>query len=238
MDPQDELDLPESRWSGLQPTAREPDRPDPSWNRFEGAKAEARWPRRLAPVLAVVLLAEMAYAVPAYAAPRTAPQVQKETPVKGTSVPVLPPMADPARKQAWTAPPRVAWPRKQKAELGVGASAKAVAGDFPVKLVPAKAASGKSAPEQTAAPVTVELYAYGGDYGARLGLVKLEECALKSATATAACRRHPDRRLHLELRHAHAALFGRRRAGAVAGLLLPEPGRPYRGHQQPGVLGR
>lgn len=30
-------------------------------------------------------------------------------------------------------------------------------------------------------------YAYGGDYGARLGMVKLQECALKSATATASC---------------------------------------------------
>ncbi|MFC7586324.1 hypothetical protein ACFQYP_23180 [Nonomuraea antimicrobica] len=47
----------------------------------------------------------MAYAMPAYAAPRSAPAVQNETPVTGGKVPVKPPLADPATAKAWKAPP-------------------------------------------------------------------------------------------------------------------------------------
>ncbi|MGW0811530.1 RHS repeat domain-containing protein, partial [Nonomuraea sp. NPDC002799] len=157
---------------------------------------------------------------PASAAARPAPAVQKETPVKGGKVPVLPPPADPVQKQVWKAAPAVTWPKAQKAELGGGAATTLAAG-FPVKL-----ASGQSAARTAAAPVSVELldtdrlglamrvspgssaqgvtaaktaaktnleidyssfrYAYGGDYGARLRMVKLEECALSAAATNCA----------------------------------------------------
>ncbi|MFI7694782.1 RHS repeat domain-containing protein [Nonomuraea sp. NPDC049655] len=215
-----ELDLPEPNWNRFQQPAAEPDAPDPRWNRFEGVKPETAWPRRLATVLTVVLLAPMAYAMPASAAPRKAPAVQKETPVKGGKVPVLPPLADPAAEQAWKAPPKVAWPAAGTAELG-GATegAATLSAGFPVRLAPA--AKGVAAAE--AVPVKVELlrtdllgvamrvspgqgvtaakadgktrleidysgfrYAFGGDYGARLRMVKLDECAL-DAKAAATC---------------------------------------------------
>ncbi|MEV0821404.1 RHS repeat domain-containing protein [Nonomuraea rubra] len=160
----------------------------------------------------------MAYAMPAYAAPRSAPGVQKETPVTGEKVPVKPPLADPAAKQAWKAAPAVTWPKPQKAELG--GSVSTLKAGFPVKLAP-----GTARAAQAAAPISVELldtdrlglamrvtpgqgvaaaaaakpaktrvevdysgfrYAYGGDYGSRLRLVKLEECALTGAAGCAA----------------------------------------------------
>ncbi|MFE3448300.1 RHS repeat-associated core domain-containing protein [Nonomuraea sp. NPDC059194] len=211
MDLPDELELPESRWNRFPPPV-EPDLPDPSWNRFQEPKRESPWPRRLATMLPVLLLVQLVYAVPASAAPRSAPPVQKETPVKGKAVPVQPPMADPVQKQAWKAPPRVTWPTPQKAELGGGATT--MAAGFPVKLDPGRKA---------AEPVSVELldtdrlglamrvspgqgvaadraakktrlridysgfrYAYGGDYGARLRMVKLDACALDAAAANCA----------------------------------------------------
>ncbi|TYB67130.1 RHS repeat-associated core domain-containing protein [Nonomuraea sp. PA05] len=216
MDPQDELDLPESRWNRFQATD-EPHLPDTSWNNYrDEAKPESPWPRRLAASLAIAVTVPLVYAMPAQAAPREAPSVQREAPVTGTGVPVTPPLADPVQKQAWKAPPGITWPKPQKAELSK--SAKSVAG-FPVQV-----AADKSA-DLSADPVSVELletdrlglamrvspgqgvavaakaakktplkidysgfrYAYGGDYGARLGMVKLQECALKSATATASC---------------------------------------------------
>ncbi|MFG1702909.1 RHS repeat domain-containing protein [Nonomuraea sp. M3C6] len=159
----------------------------------------------------------LTYAMPAAAESRSAPSVQKETPVKGEKVPVLPPTADPAQKQAWKAPPGIAWPKPQTAELG-GAAAKTLAAGFPVKLAAQKGVTAKAA---TPDPVRVQLldtdllglamrvspgqgvaaaksaaktrlevdysgfrYAFGGDYGARLRMVKLEECAL---TAAAGC---------------------------------------------------
>ncbi|MFC7587112.1 RHS repeat domain-containing protein [Nonomuraea antimicrobica] len=162
----------------------------------------------------------MAYAVPAYAAPRPAPSVQKETPVTGGQVPVKAPLENPIAKQAWSTPPGVTWPKPQKAELG-GSAAKTLTAGFPVRLAPQQA---KTAAAAEVEPVTVELldtdrlglalrvspgqgvaaakavrqtrleidysgfrYAFGGDYGARLRLVKLAECGLKAATATAAC---------------------------------------------------
>ncbi|TYB57464.1 hypothetical protein FXF51_40565 [Nonomuraea sp. PA05] len=159
--------------------------------------------------------------MPAAAASRPAPVTQKETPVKGTSVPVQAPAADPVQKQAWQAPPAVTWPRAQKAELG-GAAARTLAAGFPVRLAPA---TDKARTATAAEPVSVELldtdrlglamrvspgqsvaatakatprktrleidysgfrYAYGGDYGARLRLVKLDECALDAAATNCA----------------------------------------------------
>ncbi|PRX47422.1 hypothetical protein B0I32_14219, partial [Nonomuraea fuscirosea] len=219
MDPQDEFDLPEARWNRL-PEPDKPDLPDMSWNAFRDvAKPVSAWPRRLAAALSMVLVVPLVNAMPAYAAPRSAPAVQKETPVKGTSVPVQAPEADPVAERAWKAAPAVTWPKPQKAELG---SSKAPAG-FPVHLAADK--SGNRSSDQSGDPVSVELldtdrlglalrvspgqgvaaaragggktelkidysgfrYAYGGDYGARLGMVKLAECALQSATATAEC---------------------------------------------------
>ncbi|MFC4010826.1 RHS repeat domain-containing protein [Nonomuraea purpurea] len=159
----------------------------------------------------------MAYAMPAYAAPRSAPAVQKEAPVTGGKVPVKSPLADPVAKQAWKAAPAVTWPKPQKAELG--GSASTLAAGFPVKLAPETAKAAKAT-----APISVELldtdllglamrvtpgqgvaaaaaakpvktrlevdysgfrYAYGGDYGSRLRMVKLEECALTGAAGCA-----------------------------------------------------
>ncbi|MGW6502824.1 RHS repeat-associated core domain-containing protein [Nonomuraea angiospora] len=159
----------------------------------------------------------MAYAMPAYAAPRPAPAVQKEAPVTGRPVPVKPPLADPVAKQAWKAAPAVTWPKPQKVELG--GSASTLAAGFPVKLAP-----GTAKAAQAPAPISVELldtdllglamrvtpgqgaaaaaaakpvktrlevdysgfrYAYGGDYGSRLRMVKLEECALTGAAGCA-----------------------------------------------------
>ncbi|MBF8189726.1 type IV secretion protein Rhs [Nonomuraea sp. K274] len=164
-----------------------------------------------------MLVIPLTYAMPASAASRPAPSVQKETPVKGGKVPVLPPIADPAAKQAWHAPPGVSWPEPRKAELD--GSARTLAAGFPVKLAQG---TGTAKAARTASPVSVELldtdllglamrvkpgqgvataaaksaktrleidysgfrYAYGGDYGSRLRLVKLEECALDAAAAT------------------------------------------------------
>ncbi|SNS29807.1 RHS repeat-associated core domain-containing protein [Streptosporangium subroseum] len=247
MDLPDELDLPESRWNRLQQRHERPapDVPDPSWNRFQTPKAESPWPRRLATVFSIVLVLPLAYAMPAYAEPRSAPSVQRETPVKGEKVPVLPPMTDPVQKQAWKAPPGVTWPKPQTAELG-GTEARTLATGFPVRLAPQKETSAKSADaiDAAAVPVKVELldtagagrlgltmrvspgqgaaaatsaakdqgaaaarpgaktrlaidysgfrYAYGGDYGARLQVVKLEECAL-DARATGCAQPQPVR---------------------------------------------
>ncbi|MGA5757367.1 RHS repeat-associated core domain-containing protein [Nonomuraea bangladeshensis] len=232
MDLPSELELPESRWNRPPETPEFADAPDPYWNRFLHPKPESPWPRRLATILSVILIVPMAYAMPAEAAPRPAPQVRKETPVKGTKVPVLPPLDNPVAKQVWTAPPGVSWPKPQTAELGgTDAAARTLAaGDFPVRLAPPQKAAknAKSADAAEAAeavtPVKVELldpaksdrlgltmrvspsengvaarsagkatttrlqidysgfrYAYGGDYGARLRVVKLEECALTGA---------------------------------------------------------
>ncbi|MEV2273261.1 RHS repeat domain-containing protein [Nonomuraea africana] len=217
MDLPDELELPESRWNRF-PPPDEPDLPDPSWNRFQEPKRESPWPRRLATMLPVLLVVQLVYAMPASAAPRSAPPVQKETPVKGKPVPVLPPMADPVQKQAWKAPPAVTWPKPQKVELGGGATT--LAAGFPVRLAPRQ---GEAEAAATTEPVSVELletdrlglamrvspgqgvaaakaakttrlqidysgfrYAYGGDYGARLRMVKLDECALNGAATNCA----------------------------------------------------
>ncbi|MEU6720520.1 hypothetical protein ABZ897_54485, partial [Nonomuraea sp. NPDC046802] len=220
MDLPDELDLPESRWH-RPPQPDEPDIPDASWNRFREAKPESPWPRRLAAVLSMIVVVPMAYAMPAAAESRSAPSVQKETPVKGTKVPIRPAMADPAGKQAWKAPPTVTWPKPQTVELGGEAKAATLASGFPITLAPREGASAKAA--AAADPVKVELldtdrlglalrvspgqgvatakaagktrlrvdysgfrYAYGGDYGARLRVVKLEECALDAKAADCA----------------------------------------------------
>ncbi|MEU6712357.1 hypothetical protein ABZ897_12835, partial [Nonomuraea sp. NPDC046802] len=212
------LDLPESRWNRFRRSA-EPEAgeaPDSSWNRFQQPKPESPWPRRLAAALSIIVVVPMVYAMPAYAAPRTAPSTQKETPVKGSKVPVLPPLRDPAAKQAWKAPPGVAWPKPQTAELGAATAGRMAASDFPIRLASAEDGAARSA--ATVDPVKVEIldtaatgrlglamrvspgqgvaaakasgktrlrvdysgfrYAYGGDYGARLRMVRLEECAL------------------------------------------------------------
>ncbi|MGW0811514.1 RHS repeat domain-containing protein, partial [Nonomuraea sp. NPDC002799] len=164
MDPS-ELELPESRWNRA-PEPETEDTPDPYWNRFVQPKPESAWPRRLAAILAIVLVAPVAYAMPASAAARPAPAVQKETPVKGGKVSVLPPLADPVQKQAWKTPPAVTWPAPQKAELG-GAEAKTLAAGFPVKLAAQQGVAAKTA--AAADPVQVELLDTAAT--GRLGLV-------------------------------------------------------------------
>ncbi|WP_336204276.1 RHS repeat domain-containing protein [Nonomuraea sp. LPB2021202275-12-8] len=196
------------------------DPPETYWNRFQSPVRESPWPRRLATMLAVIVVVPLVQALPATAAPRTAPEVQKETPVRGQPVKMLPKAADPAEKQAWKAPPGVAWPKPQAVELG-GAQARTLSADFPVRLAEQK---GVKAAES--GPVRVELldsakllglamrvspgqgvaakggttrleidysafrHAFGGDYGARLRMVRLEECAL-TAAATACPQPEP-----------------------------------------------
>ncbi|MEV4187828.1 hypothetical protein AB0J28_41000, partial [Streptosporangium canum] len=183
------------------------------------------WPRRLAATLAVVVVAPLVHAAPASAAPRSAPAVQKETPVRGQRVPVLPQPADPAQKQAWRTPPSTGWPKPQAVELDAtgDAQARSLTTGFPVRLAAPKAAAKASTPER----VRVELldtaqtgllglamrvtpgqgvaaksgktrleidysgfrHAFGGDYGARLRMVRLEECALSAAASGTACPR-------------------------------------------------
>lgn len=186
------------------------DQPDSYWNRFQHPRPESPWPRRLAAVLAVVLIAPLVQAVPAHAAPRSAPSVQREKPVPGRTVSVKPKTADPAEKQSWKAPPGIAWPKPGAVEVNAGSDAR-VAGTLPVRLA---ASAGKTPErvkvevlEQTGLPglalrvspgqgvaarsgkTRLEIdysgfrYAYGGDYGARLHLVKLPECALEAARA-------------------------------------------------------
>jgi RHS repeat-associated protein len=165
-------------------------------------------------MLAVIVVVPLVHAAPAHAAPRSAPAVQKETPVLGQRVPVLPRMPDPARQQAGKAPPPVVWPKPQAVELDTtgAAEVRSATTGFPVRLAVPKSAARGSAPER----VRVELldtapaglfglamrmspgqglstksgktrlevdysgfrYAFGGDYGARLRMVKLPECAL------------------------------------------------------------
>ncbi|MEV0198972.1 RHS repeat-associated core domain-containing protein [Nonomuraea sp. NPDC050691] len=188
---------------------------------------ESAWPRRLAAVLAVVVVAPLVPALPASAAPRSAPSVQKEKPVTGKPVPVLPELPDPTEKQAWKAPPGVTWPKPQTAELGGAAQLKAADASFPVRLAAPKGGDAKTAKAAESGPVRVELldpaqvqragllgvalrvspgqgvaakagkarlqidysgfrYASGGDYGSRLRVVKLQDCALAPTTGTAA----------------------------------------------------
>ncbi|MBN6055985.1 type IV secretion protein Rhs [Nonomuraea sp. RK-328] len=184
---------------------------------------ESAWPRRLAAVLAVVVLGPLTPALPASAAPRSAPSVQKEKPVTGKPVPVLPELPDPTEKQAWKAPPGVTWPKPQTAELGGAAQLKAADAAFPVRLAEPKGGDAKTAKAAESGPVRVELldpaqvqragllgvalrvspgqgvaakagktrlqidysgfrHASGGDYGSRLRVVKLQDCALTAAT--------------------------------------------------------
>ncbi|MEV0594213.1 RHS repeat domain-containing protein [Nonomuraea cavernae] len=214
------------------------DLPESHWNRFqEQPLRQSPWPRRLATLLAVVVVLPLAPTVPASAAPAAAPAVRKETPVRGKPVPVLPREADPAREQAWKAPPGVGWPKPQTVELSTADGARTLAAGFPVRVAAPKASAEKpaegsaeasaeesaKAPAATSAPerVRVELldaaptgrlglalrltpgqgiaatsgrtrveidysgfrHAFGGDYGARLRLVRLDECALNAATA-------------------------------------------------------
>ncbi|MEO3790850.1 RHS repeat-associated core domain-containing protein [Nonomuraea sp. B10E15] len=209
MESWDELELPESRWNGFQRSDApdEPDIPSPSWNRSWKVKPESPWPRRLAGVLSIVLIVPLVNAMPAYAAPREAPATQQEVPVTGKKVPVRPPLADPVQKHAWKAPPGVAWPKPQKVELGTASTPPE---GFPVRLAPERASKAAAEPvgvelletdrlglamrvspgqEATKTRKTrLEIdysgfrYAYGGDYGARLRLVKVRDCALKDAT--------------------------------------------------------
>ncbi|MEU0567861.1 RHS repeat-associated core domain-containing protein [Nonomuraea sp. NPDC005983] len=172
-------------------------------------------------MLAVVMVAPLAYAMPASAAARSAPAVRNEAPVRGRPVPVLPKSADPAEKQAWKAPPGVTWPKPQAVELDATGKTQSLAAGFPVRLAERKASAKAATPER----VRVELldtaptgllglamrvspgqgiaaksgktrleidysgfrYAFGGDYGARLRMVRLDECALTAATSGAAC---------------------------------------------------
>lgn len=199
--------------------------PDSYWNRLLKPVRRSPWPRRLAATLAVVVVAPLVHAAPASAAPRSAPAVQKETPVRGQRVPVLPQPADPAQKQAWRTPPSTVWPKPQAVELDAtgDAQARSLTTGFPVRLAAPKAAAKASTPER----VRVELldtaqtgllglamrvspgqgvaaksgksrleidysgfrHAFGGDYGARLRMVRLEECALSAAAAGTACPR-------------------------------------------------
>ncbi|NUW39836.1 RHS repeat-associated core domain-containing protein [Nonomuraea rhodomycinica] len=137
MDAPSELDLPETHWNRFQ----QPARPSP-------------WPRRLATVLAVVMIAPLAYAMPASAAPRSAPVVRNESPVRGRPVPVLPRTVDQAEKQAWKAPPGVTWPKPQAVELDTTGRTRTLAAGFPVRATTPKTAAKTTGEPRTAAQET------------------------------------------------------------------------------------
>ncbi|MEV1242376.1 RHS repeat-associated core domain-containing protein [Nonomuraea sp. NPDC049750] len=220
------------------------------------------------------MVVPLTHAMPASAAPRSAPATQSDTPVRGRAVPVRPMAPDQAAKQAWQAPPGVSWPKPQAVELDATGKTQTLTAGFPVRLALPKSAAktteaktttdktttdktaktteanttadktttdktaktteanttadktAKTAEVEAATPdrVRVELldtaptgllglalrvspgqglaakngktrleidysgfrYAFGGDYGARLRMVRLPECAL---TAAAGCPR-------------------------------------------------
>ncbi|MFI6501026.1 RHS repeat-associated core domain-containing protein [Nonomuraea typhae] len=154
-----------------------------------------------------MVLAPLVNALPAQAAARSAPDVQREKAVPGRKVPVRPKIPDPAEKQRWTAPPGVTWPKAGTAEVSAGG-----AGTLPVRLAAStstpvkvevleqtgsygltlRVSPGRGVAAAKGAKTRLEIdysgfrYAYGGDYGARLRLVKLPECALQAVPADCA----------------------------------------------------
>ncbi|MFI7225178.1 RHS repeat domain-containing protein [Nonomuraea angiospora] len=173
----------------------------------------ARWFARSCAALSVLVTVPLAPALPAQAERRERPGVQREEPVPGVPVPVLPKREDPAAKQALTAAPAVTWPRAGAVELSPGRSTTVAAGSLVVRM---DAPSGRAKPpeqvklevldraESAAVPGVVLRvspgraatrggkasmrmdysgfrHAFGGDYAARLHLVKLPDCALDAA---------------------------------------------------------
>ncbi|MFG2076267.1 RHS repeat domain-containing protein [Nonomuraea maritima] len=184
---------------------------------YEWSWRKLRWFVRGCAALVVLLVVSLVYALPAQAAPRERPEVQKEEPVAGAAVPVLPKGADAAAKGALKAAPAVSWPEPGTVELTPGGAARTSAGSLPVGIAAAAGAKAKGAPERVkvevldrarapdvpgvalrlsrgqgatrGGPAKVELdysgfrHAFGGDYAARLRLVKLPECALGGGAA-------------------------------------------------------
>ncbi|WP_309113162.1 polymorphic toxin-type HINT domain-containing protein [Saccharothrix sp.] len=135
------------------------------------------------------------------------PTVSRTGSVSGGAVPVQPRPADPAAEHAVTSVPAVFWPKAGTAEVAVNHSAVRVAdtavsvsaaGGGPdrvrVEVLDRSAAQRagvegvlfrvrRADPAQKAGPVTVDVdysgfrHAYGGDYAARLALVRLPACA-------------------------------------------------------------
>ncbi|MFC4009048.1 RHS repeat domain-containing protein [Nonomuraea purpurea] len=173
----------------------------------------ARWFARSCAALTVLVTVPLAPALPAEAARRERPGVQREEPVPGVSVPVLPKREDPAAKRALSAAPAVTWPRAGAVELAPGSSGKVAPGSLSVRvdapsdraeppeqvklevLERAKSASvpgvvlrvspGRAATRGGKARLRMDYsgfrHAFGGDYAARLRLVKLPDCALEAA---------------------------------------------------------
>ncbi|NUT97537.1 MAG: hypothetical protein HOY78_36490 [Saccharothrix sp.] len=135
------------------------------------------------------------------------PTVSRTGSVTGEAAPVRPRPADPAAEHAVTSVPAVSWPKAGAAEIAVGHTAARVAdtavsvsaangGPERVRVeVLDRAAALRAGVEgvlfrvrradtaQQAGPVTVDVdysgfrHAYGGDYAARLALVRLPACA-------------------------------------------------------------
>ncbi|MFI7453533.1 RHS repeat-associated core domain-containing protein [Nonomuraea sp. NPDC049714] len=98
---------------------------------FEWYPRKFRWFVRACAAIAVLIVVPLVYAMPAQAAPRERPEVQKEEPVPGKPVPVLPKAKDAAAERALKAAPAVAWPKPGTAEVTPGG---AKAGSLPVSL--------------------------------------------------------------------------------------------------------
>ncbi|MER7425553.1 RHS repeat-associated core domain-containing protein [Nonomuraea rubra] len=101
---------------------------------YDRSPRAARWFARACAVMAVLVTAPLAPALPARAESRDRPGVQEEEPVPGTSVPVLAKREDPAAGEALKQPPAVAWPRAGAVELEPGGPEKTAGGSLGVRL--------------------------------------------------------------------------------------------------------
>jgi RHS repeat-associated protein len=116
---------------------------------FEWSKRKFRWFVRGCAATAVLVAVPLVYAMPAQAAPQERPGVQKQEPVPGRAVPVLPKSKNLTAEQAMKAPAAVSWPKAGTAEVAPGDKAAADAGSLPVRLAaPAGARSAQAAPER------------------------------------------------------------------------------------------
>ncbi|MFC6679452.1 RHS repeat domain-containing protein [Nonomuraea ferruginea] len=109
---------------------------------FEWFPRKFRWFARSCAAMAIVVVVPLVYAMPAEAERRERPEVQKEEPVPGRPVAVLPKAEDVTAEKALKAAPSVAWPKPGTAEFAPAASRPERG-----KAEPGKAEQGKAAAE-------------------------------------------------------------------------------------------
>ncbi|MFI6477123.1 RHS repeat-associated core domain-containing protein [Nonomuraea sp. NPDC050663] len=166
---------------------------------FDWFPRKFRWFLRACAGLTVLVAVPLVAPVPAYAAPRERPAIQQEKPVPVSYVPSLPKGKDAAAARALTAAPavtgsvvaRLAGQPSQpvKAELLDRAKAPAIPG-VALRLSPG-AATARTGPSQVELDYSGLRHAFGGDYAARLRLVKIPECALTGAAGCPAAQAVP-----------------------------------------------